>query len=68
MLRTNTKPHQFIKHAKISYSIISLVFSKFSCGIYRNDLNQGTSKLRYSEYLKKYEPYYLDTFCQESAF
>ena len=26
MLRTNTKPHQLIKHAKISYSIASIVF------------------------------------------
>ena len=29
MLRTNTKPHQVIKHAKISYSIVSLVFCEF---------------------------------------
>ena len=40
MLRTNTKPHQLIKHAKISYSIVSLVFHKFSYRTYRNGLNQ----------------------------
>ena len=40
MLRTNTKPHQLIKHAKISYSIVSLVFSKFSYRTYRNGLNR----------------------------
>ena len=54
-LRTNTKPHQLIKHAKVSYSIVSLVFRKFSCGTYQNDLSRGTLKQRYSEYLKKYE-------------
>ena len=56
MLRTNTKPHQLIKHAKVSYSIVSLVFRKFSCCTYQNDLSRGTLKQRYSEYLKKYEP------------
>ena len=40
MLRRNTKPHQLIKHAKISYSIVSLVFRKFSYRTYRNGLNQ----------------------------
>ena len=55
VLRTNKKPYQLIKHAKISYSIVSLVFDKFSCGTYRNGLNRGISKLWYSEYLKKYE-------------
>ena len=40
MLRTNTKPHQPIKHAKISSSIVSLVFRKFSYQTYRNSLNQ----------------------------
>ena len=40
VLRTNTKPHQLIKHAKISYSIVSLVFRKFSYRTYRNGLNQ----------------------------
>ena len=40
MLRTNTKPHQLIKHAKISYSIVSLLFHKFSYRTYRNGLNQ----------------------------
>ena len=52
MLRTNTKPRQPIKHAKISYSIVSLVFRKFLYRTYRNGLHQvsqswgtlGTSK------------------------
>ena len=35
--------HQLIKHAKFSYSIISVVFCKFSCGTYWNSLNRGTS-------------------------
>ena len=52
----NTKPDQLIKHAKISYSIVSLLFLKFSCGPYQNGFSRGTSKLRYSKYLKKYEP------------
>ena len=52
LLRTNTKPHQLIKYAKISYSIASLVFHKFSYGTYRNGLNQGTSKLRKAEELR----------------
>ena len=39
MLRTNTKPHQLIKHAKISYSIVSLVFPKFLYRTYQNGLN-----------------------------
>ena len=56
VLRTNTKPQQLTKHTKISYSIASLAFRKVSCGTYRNGLNQGTSKLRYYKYLKKYEP------------
>ena len=56
MLRKNTKPHQLIKHAKVFYSLASLVFRKFSYHTYRNGLNQGTSRLRYPEYLKKYEP------------
>ena len=46
MLRTNTKPYQLIKHAKISYSIASLVFRKFSYRTYRNGLNRGISKLK----------------------
>ena len=45
-LRINTKPRQLIKHAKISYSIVSLVFRKFSYRTYRNSLHQGISKLR----------------------
>ena len=56
MLRKNTKPHQLIKHAKVSYSIASLFFCKFWYHTYQNVLNQGTSRLRYSEYLKKYKP------------
>ena len=32
--------HQLIKHAKISYSIVSVVFLKFSYRTYRNGLNQ----------------------------
>ena len=40
MLRTNTKPHQPINHAKISYSIASLVFQKYLYRTYRNGLNQ----------------------------
>ena len=34
MLRTNAKPQQLIKHTKISNSIASLVFRKFSCVAY----------------------------------
>ena len=40
ILKTNTKPHHLIKHAKISYAIASLVFRKFSNRTYRNGLNQ----------------------------
>ena len=40
MFRTITKPHQLIKHAKISSSIVSLMFRKFSYRTYRNCLNQ----------------------------
>ena len=40
MLRTKTKPHQLMKHAKISYSIVPLLFSKFSYRTYRNGLIQ----------------------------
>ena len=39
MLRTNTKPHQLIKRAKISYSIVSLVFRRLLYRTYRNSLN-----------------------------
>ena len=52
MLRTNTKHHQFIRHAKISYSIVSLLFSKFSYRTYPNGLNrvpQGWSTLSTSK-------------------
>ena len=52
VLRTNAKPHQLIKHTKISYSIALLVFRKFSCRTCRNGLNRGTSKLRHSKYSK----------------
>ena len=41
--------------SKISSSIASLVFRKFPCRTYRNGLNRCTSRLGYSEYLKKYE-------------
>ena len=40
MVRRNTKPHQVIKRAKTSYSIVSLVFCKFSYLTYRNGLNR----------------------------
>ena len=40
ILKTNTKPRHLIKLAKISYSIASLVFCKFSYQTYRNGLNQ----------------------------
>ena len=39
MLRRNTTSQQLIKHNKISYSIVSLVFWKFLCSTYLNDLN-----------------------------
>ena len=42
ILRTNTEPHQIIKLVKISYSIASFVFHKFSYRTYRNGLNQVT--------------------------
>ena len=45
MLRTNTKPHQLTKHAKISYSIASLVFRKFLYRTYRNGLNRVPQSL-----------------------
>ena len=51
------KGNTLITHTKTSYSIVSLVFRKFLCGTYRNGLNRGTSKLRHSEYLKKYGLY-----------
>ena len=56
VVRTNAKPQQLIKHTKISFSIASLVFHKFSCATYQNGLNRDTSKLRHSKYLKKHEP------------
>ena len=37
VLRTNTKPHQPIKHPKISYPLVSLVFHKFLCGTRQNE-------------------------------
>ena len=40
MLRRNTKPHELIKHVKTSYSIVSLVFHKFSYRTYWNGLNR----------------------------
>ena len=56
VLKLNTKFHQLIKHAKVSYSIASLEFYKFPFVTYRNGLNRGTSRLRHSRYLKKYDP------------
>ena len=44
VFKTNTKPHQLIRHARTFYSIVSLVFHKFLCSTYRNGLNRGTSK------------------------
>ena len=40
ILKTNTKPHHLIKHAKISYCIALLVFHKFSYRTHRNGLYQ----------------------------
>ena len=54
---TNAKSQQLIKHTKISYSIALLEFLKFSCAAYRNGLQRGTSKLRHSKFLEKYEPF-----------
>ena len=65
VLRANTKPQQLIKHTKIFCSIALLVFRKFLCFTYRNSLNWGTSKLKYSKYLENYEPCYCNTFCPE---
>ena len=65
VVTTIMKPQQLIKHIKISYFLASLVFCKYSCFTYWNGLNQGTSKLRHSKYLKKYKPCYFYTFCQE---
>ena len=42
-LKKNTKPHQLIKQAKNSYSIVSLVFRNFLCGTYRNGLSRSTT-------------------------
>ena len=42
ILRRNTKPHHMIKHAKISFSIASLVFCKSSYPTYRNGLHQAS--------------------------
>ena len=67
VLRTNKKPHQLIKHAKFSYSIVSLVFRKFSWGAYCNGLNRGTWKLSHSKYFKKYKPCLFSTSWRESA-
>ena len=56
VLISNTKFHRLIKHAKISCSIAPIVFCKFSCVTYQYGLNRGTSRMRHSRYLKKYEP------------
>ena len=44
------------------------LYSTNLCMVYRNGLNQSTSKVRHFKYLKKYGPYYFETFCRESAF
>ena len=55
-LRTNAKPHQFIKDAKI------FIFHRLTCisQIFVSNLPKlfkpSAEKLSYSEYLKKYEP------------
>ena len=68
VLRRNAKPQQLIKHSVISYSIVILLYLKFSLVTYENDLNRSVSKLRHSKYLRKYESHQFDTFCRESAF
>ena len=65
VLRINTKSHQLIKHAKISYPIALLAFRIFSCGTYLNGLNRGFLRLMHSKYLKKYKSC---CFCCDSAF
>ena len=57
-----------ITPSKIFFLIASLAFCRFLCVTYRNGLHRGTSKLRHSKYLKKYEPCQFDTFCWETAF
>ena len=47
--------NNLMKHTRIFYLIVSLVFHRFSCTSYRNGLHQDASKLRCSKYLKKYE-------------
>ena len=42
MLRTNIKPRQLIKPAKISFSIVSFLFFKFSYWTYRNGLHRAS--------------------------
>ena len=42
VLKTNTKPHQLIKYAKISYFILLPEYLKFCGGTYRNSLSRGT--------------------------
>ena len=68
VLRTYTKYHQLIKLTKISYSIVSLAFRKFSSVTYRNVLNRGTSKPGHSKYFKKYRPCRYYVFCREFSF
>ena len=55
VLKTNTKFHQLIKLAKISYPIASLVFWKFSCVTYRNGSNRYTWRLKHLRYFKECE-------------
>ena len=47
--------NNLMKHTRIFYLIVSLVFHRFSCTAYRNGLHRDASKLRHSKYLKKYE-------------
>ena len=47
--------NNLMKHTRIFYLTVSLVFHWFSCTAYRNGLHGDASKLRHSKYLKKYE-------------
>ena len=67
ILRTYPSLTNLIRHTKISYCRASLAFRTFSRGTYWNGLHRGISRLRHPEYLKRYEPYYFDTFSWESV-
>ena len=62
------KTHQLIRHAKIFYSIVSIGISQIFVPNLPKWSRPSASKLRYSEYLKKYELCYFDTFFRQSAF